>query len=106
MLSAAQAALVAQDAMLEEAKAGLSLEAARFVSLLQVDTLWTQHMKQLNYVKDFAGLKAYAQEDPLEVYRTEGDKLFDNMQKAYQQNTAFSFAQYNPKQKAAPADEA
>lgn len=105
-VSAAQAALVAQEAMLEGAKAGLSLEAARFVSLLQVDTLWTQHMKQLNYVKDFAGLKAYAQEDPLEVYRTEGDKLFDNMQKAYQQNTAFSFAQYNPKQKAAPADKA
>ena len=84
----------------------VAAKTARYVSLLQVDTLWTQHMKRLNYVKDFAGLKAYAQEDPLEVYRTEGDKLFDSMQKAYQQNTAFSFAQYNPKQQAAPADEA
>ena len=63
-------------------------------------------MRQLNFVKDFAGLKAYAQEDPLEVYRTEGDKLYDGMQKAFEQNTAFSFAQYDPKTKPQPEADA
>ena len=58
---------------------------------------WKQHMKALSYVKDFAGLKAYADKDPLEVYRTEGLALFDSMQKAFEQNTAFSFTQYDPK---------
>lgn len=96
-LAAAEAALAAHEQKLEAAKGGLSLEAARYVSLLQVDTLWKQHMKALSYVKDFAGLKAYADKDPLEVYRTEGLALFDSMQKAFEQNTAFSFTQYDPK---------
>ena len=36
----------------------------------------------MNYVKDFAGLKVYAQEDPLDVYRREGLVLFETMQKS------------------------
>ena len=96
-MRAAEAALAAQEAKLEGTKSGLCLEAARYVSLLQVDTLWKQHMRALNYVRDFAGLKAYADRDPLDVYRTEGLTLFDSMQRAFEQNTAFSFAQYDPR---------
>jgi len=94
---AAEAALAAREAALEEVKGGLSLEASRYLSLLQTDTLWKQHMQALNYVKDFAGLKVYAQEDPLEVYRTEGLALYENMQKAFEQNTAFSYFSYEPR---------
>ena len=94
---AAEAALAARDAALEEVKGGLSLEASRYLSLLQTDTLWKQHMAALNYVKDFAGLKVYANEDPLEVYRTEGLALFESMQKAFEQNTAFSYFSYDPR---------
>jgi len=86
-----------REAALEEVKGGLSLEASRYLSLLQTDTLWKQHMQALNYVKDFAGLKVYAQEDPLEVYRTEGLALYENMQKAFEQNTAFSYFSYEPR---------
>jgi len=39
----------------------------------------------------------YAQEDPLEVYRTEGLALYENMQKAFEQNTAFSYFSYEPR---------
>ena len=54
-------------------------------------------MKAMNNVKDFAGLKIYNQEDPLDVYRAEGLKLYESMQASLRQNTVFSFFAYAPK---------
>ena len=86
-------------ARLDAVRDGLSAESQRFLALTQIDTLWKAHMKAMGYVKDFAGLKVYAQEDPLDVYRSEGIKLFDAMQTAYAVNTVFSFFMYEPQAK-------
>ena len=94
---AARAALDAKFDALEAARAGLGLEAARYLLLLQTDNLWKGHIKAMNYVKDFAGLKVYAQEDPLDVYRREGLVLFETMQKSLRQNSVYSFFMYQPK---------
>ena len=86
---------------LEATRAGLGVESARYLRLLQTDNLWKAHMKAMNFVKDFAGLKVYAQEDPLNVYREEGLKLYDDMQSALRRNTIYSFMMYEPKAGAA-----
>ena len=65
--------------------------------LLQSDNLWKGHIKSMNFVKDFAGLKVYAQEDPLDVYRVEGLALFEQMQKSLCQNAVYSFFMYQPR---------
>jgi preprotein translocase subunit SecA len=50
----------------------------------------------MDFVKDFAGMKVYAQEKPLDVYRAEGLDLYESMQVALRQNTVFSFFSYRP----------
>ena len=65
---AVTSAVARKESSLEGVRAGLGLEAARFIALTQFDTLWKDHMKAMNSVKDFAGLRAYAQEDPLQVH--------------------------------------
>ena len=62
-----------------------------------MDNLWKGHMKAMSYVKDFAGLKVYNQEDPLDVYREEGLTLYASMQASLRQNSIFSFFAYEPK---------
>jgi len=94
---AAQAALRTKAKSLEGVREGLAFESARYLLLLQTDNLWKGHIKAMNYVKDFAGLKVYAQEDPLDVYRSEGLVLFESMQKSLRQNSIYSFFQYQPK---------
>jgi len=93
---ASSAALDAKAASLDAVRSGLAFESARYLTLLQTDNLWKAHMKAMNYVKDFAGLKVYNQQDPLDVYRTEGLTLFDRMQVAQRQNVVFSFFAYKP----------
>jgi len=97
-VAAATAAVGAKVAELEGVRPGLGVEAIRFLTLTQTDNLWKAHMKQMNFVKDFAGLKVYAQLNPLDVYREEGLTLYASMQTQLRQNTVFSFFQYQPRQ--------
>jgi len=96
-LAASKAVLKSKADSLDGTRDGLAFESARYLLLLQTDNLWKGHIKAMNYVKDFAGLKVYAQEDPLDVYRSEGLTLFESMQKSLRQNSVYSFFQYQPK---------
>ena len=91
----------AKTASLEKARPGLALEVQRYLALVQLDLAWKEHMKAMNFVKDFAGLKAYAQMNPLQVYQEEGLKLFDGLQVRFRQNSAYSYFQYEVKKTAA-----
>ena len=95
--AAAKSALQAKYSSLDAVRAGLGFESARYLLLLQTDNLWKGHIKAMNYVKEFAGLKVYAQQYPLDVYREEGLKLYDRMQVSLLQNTVFSFFAYRQK---------
>jgi len=94
VLASIDAALTAKEAALDSARSGLAFESQRYLALVQTDLLWKGHMKAMGYVKDFAGLKAYAALDPLQVYQKEGLTLYDAMQTSFRQNTAYSFFQY------------
>ena len=78
--AAAEAAVASKVERLESVRKGLGVESIRFLTLTQMDNLWKAHMKSMGFVKDFAGLKAYAQLNPLDVYREEGLKLYASMQ--------------------------
>ena len=95
--TAAAAALDAKVAQLDGVRAGLAYESARYLTLLQTDNLWKAHMKAMNFVKDFAGLKVYNQQKPIDVYREEGLRLYERMQVAMRQNVVFSFFAYKPR---------
>ena len=71
--------------------------SARYLRLLQTDNLWKGHMKAMSFVKDFAGLKAYNEQKPLDVYREEGLALYAKMKASLRQNSVFSFFAYEPK---------
>merc|ERR1712232_370850 len=87
VVRAVGAALNLKEQELEATRPRLAYESQRYIALLQTDELWKQHMKEMNYVKDFAGLKVYAQQNPLQVYREEGLTLFESMQTSFRQNT-------------------
>merc|ERR1719238_2452522 len=95
--AAVSKALDAKVASLDGVREGLAFESMRYLRLLQADNTWKGHMKAMNYVKDFAGLKVYNQQDPLDVYREEGLKLYGKMDSALRQNSVFSFFSYDPK---------
>lgn len=96
-LAAVAAAVDVKAAALDAVKPGLAAEAARFLILTQEDTLWKAHMKDMNFVKEWAGLKIYAGSDPITVYREEGLRLYEGLLTQLRQNSAFSFFQYQPR---------
>lgn len=44
-----------------------------------MDNLWKQHLKDIEYLKEFIGLRAYKQGDPFQDFQQEGFELFQDM---------------------------
>jgi preprotein translocase subunit SecA len=51
----------------------------RFVMLQTVDNLWKDHLLSMDHLKEGIGLRGYAQQNPLIVYKREGFSLFQDM---------------------------
>lgn len=51
----------------------------RIILLEILDSLWEEHLANLDFLKQGIGLRAYAQENPLIAYQKEGFELFENM---------------------------
>jgi len=51
----------------------------RFVMLQTVDNLWKDHLLSMDHLKEGIGLRGYAQENPLIVYKREGFEMFQGM---------------------------
>ena len=54
----------------------------RLLLLRAIDTHWVQHLTAMENLRTGVGLQAYGQRDPLVVYRSEGNKMFGNLQVA------------------------
>ena len=52
----------------------------RLLLLRSIDTHWVQHLTSMENLRTGVGLQAYGQRDPLVVYRSEGHKLFGELQ--------------------------
>ena len=51
----------------------------RVVMLQTVDNLWKDHLLSMDHLKEGIGLRGYAQQNPLLVYKKEGFELFKEM---------------------------
>ncbi len=52
------------------------------LALQMFDSLWVEHLEVMNYTRSSVNLRAYGQRDPLVEYRSEGTRLFTEMQAA------------------------
>ncbi len=51
----------------------------RYVMLQTVDSLWKDHLLSMDHLKEGIGLRGYAQQNPLIVYKKEGFDMFNSM---------------------------
>ena len=51
----------------------------RIIMLQTVDNLWKDHLLSMDHLKEGIGLRGYAQQDPLIVYKKEGFELFQDL---------------------------
>ena len=59
----------------------------RVVMLQTVDSLWKDHLLSMDHLKEGIGLRGYAQQNPLIVYKKEGYELFQDMIRRIQEET-------------------
>lgn len=51
----------------------------RYIMLQTVDSLWKDHLLSMDHLKEGIGLRGYAQQNPLLIYKKEGFDMFSNM---------------------------
>jgi preprotein translocase subunit SecA len=54
-------------------------EIERVILLRIVDSKWTDHIDNMDHLKQGIGLRAYKQQDPVQAYQFEGSEMFDEM---------------------------
>ena len=54
-------------------------EIEKVILLQNVDKKWMDHLEAMDRLKEMIGLNAYAQRDPVAMYRLEGADMFDQM---------------------------
>jgi len=62
-------------------------ELERVIMLRVVDTLWMDHLDEMEHVKREIGLRAYGQHDPVVEYRNVGSDLYDGMLESIKRDT-------------------
>ncbi len=59
----------------------------RMILLQMVDTLWKEHLLNMDHLKEGIGLRGYGQKNPLDEYKKEGFNLFMTMIETVKQQT-------------------
>ncbi len=54
-------------------------QAKKHVLVVTLDNLWKEHLHQLDYLRQGISLRAYGQKDPLNEYKREAFKLFEEL---------------------------
>lgn len=62
-------------------------ELERVIMLKVVDTLWMDHLDEMEHVKREIGLRAVGQHDPVVEYRTVGTELYEGMLESIKRDT-------------------
>jgi len=67
-----------------------------YVYLQIIDQSWKDHLLQMDHLKDSVSLRGYAQRDPLQEYKKEGFRLFEEMMLRIETETALSLLRMPP----------
>lgn len=93
-----------KESQVDRIQPGLMRQAERFFILQQIDTLWREHLQQMDALRESVGLRSYGQKDPLLEYKSEGYELFLDMMTNIRRNVVYSLFQFQPQmQSASPA---
>ena len=57
----------------------ITREIEKHIILQTVDTRWKEHLLSMDHLKEGIGLRGYAQQDPLRIYRKEGFEMFQGL---------------------------
>ncbi len=82
--AAVDQAYKAQD---ERNRADQMRQIERMILLQMVDTLWKEHLLNMDHLKEGIGLRGYGQKNPLDEYKKEGYELFLSMIETVKQQT-------------------
>jgi preprotein translocase subunit SecA len=85
-----------KEAEIEQLRPDLMRDAERFFILQQIDTLWREHLQQMEALRESVGLRGYGQQDPLVEYKKEGFEMFLEMMTAIRRNVVYSLFQFQP----------
>lgn len=83
-------------AMLDQSRPSLFAKTAQYLSLVQLDNNWAQHLKNMNYLKESVVLRKYQGRDVLQEYVTDGLALFENFLATARRDTVYSLFVYEP----------
>ncbi len=86
----------AQESFVDTFQPGLMRKAEQFFLLQQIDTLWREHLQQMDALRESVGLRGYGQKDPLIEYKNEGFELFFSMMSDIRRNTVYALFQFKP----------
>ncbi|PSN17462.1 preprotein translocase subunit SecA [filamentous cyanobacterium CCP5] len=85
-----------KEAQVDQMKPGLMRDAERFFILQQIDSLWRDHLQQMDALRETVGLRGYGQKDPLIEYKSEGYELFLDMMTGIRRNVVYTLFQFQP----------
>ena len=94
------------DEMLEQKEQEIGAEAwaavERFVLLRTIDTLWVEHLTELDDMRRGIGLRGYSQQDPLNEFRKEAFGLYEELSGFIRHQVANSIFRVQITQQPAP----
>ncbi|MBD2774496.1 preprotein translocase subunit SecA [Iningainema tapete] len=85
-----------KEAQIDQIQPGLMRQAERFFILQRIDTLWREHLQQMDALRESVGLRGYGQKDPLIEYKTEGYELFLDMMTNIRRDVVYSLFMFQP----------
>jgi preprotein translocase subunit SecA len=85
-----------KEAQVNQIQPDLMRQAERFFILQQIDTLWREHLQQMDGLRESIGLRGYGQKDPLIEYKSEGYELFLDMMTNIRRNVVYGLFQFQP----------
>ncbi|MDH6060865.1 preprotein translocase subunit SecA [Chrysosporum bergii ANA360D] len=85
-----------KEAQIDKIQPGLMRQAERFFILQRIDTLWREHLQQMDALRESVGLRGYGQKDPLIEYKSEGYELFLDMMVNIRRDVVYSLFMFQP----------
>ena len=85
-----------KEAQIDQIQLGLMRQAERFFILQRIDTLWREHLQQMDALRESVGLRGYGQKDPLIEYKSEGYELFLDMMVNIRRDVVYSLFMLQP----------
>ncbi|HWT40519.1 MAG TPA: preprotein translocase subunit SecA [Dongiaceae bacterium] len=89
----------------EELETDVLRKVEREVYLQVLDTLWMQHLENMQHLREGIHWRSVGQRDPLVEYRSESQKLFDSLQSTLRDEVLRAITHVTPRDAMARTDE-